>query len=220
MLRSGLVRLGVVAVLIAATVAVVSLAGGDSGPTASERAAAKRAQLRHLRKARARIEAKRRRDPAVRREVARLRAEQKPHFASGPRGRGSRAGQRALVEALERSITRDARRRFKAGKLNQNTHDTVCIHLVRPNTPHPPPPPLDAAQAGYECTAVTRRVGATSRTHAAIVGFPFWARVNFATGRYAWCKVTLLPSEGGIGGSLAEVPLPPICDVLGKGGPA
>jgi hypothetical protein len=63
-------------------------------------------------------------------------------------------------------------------------------------------------------------VPATSRTKASIIGFPFGARVNFRTGSYAWCKVNLLPSEHGIGDSLAFVPLPPVCDVLPRGGPA
>jgi hypothetical protein len=67
---------------------------------------------------------------------------------------------------------------------------------------------------------VTTRVPRSSRTDAAIIGFPFWARVNFRTGHYAWCKINLLPSEHGIGDSLAYVPLPPVCDLLTKGGPA
>jgi hypothetical protein len=213
----GFARLALLAVVIAAAVAVISAVDDEPRPpTAAEKAA----ELRKIEQARQRKEAERLRDPTVRRELARLKREQKAHFGSGRPGLGSRPKQEALVAALERSVTRDAQARFAAKELNKQARDTVCVHLVRPNTPKPPPPPLDATEAGYECTAVTNRVGATSRTKPVIVGFPFWARVNFRTGRFAWCKVNLLPSEGGIGGSLAEVPLPPICDVLGDQGPA
>lgn len=221
MLRSGFARLAAVAVVVAAVVAIVlAVDGGDPKPSASERTAVEKQRLARLEKEQARLRAKRLKDPVVRRELARLRREQQPHFAFGRPGQGSRAGQDKLITALERSITRDARARFKTRELNHTTYDTVCVHLVRPNTPKPPPPPLGTAQAGYECTAVTNRVPRTARNVAAIVGFPFWARVDFKTGRLAWCKVNLQPSEGGIGGTLADVPLAPICDILGDRGPA
>jgi hypothetical protein len=60
-----------------------------------------------------------------------------------------------------------------------------------------------------ECTAATVKFRTNaSRTGIAIVGFPFWVRVNFRTGRYAWCKINLVPSEHGIGDALA--PLAPV----------
>jgi hypothetical protein len=211
-------------VAVAAGVALVALSGGDSQPTPSKRAAAERARLTALRTEQARIRAAERRDPVLRRERARLRTEQQPHFGRASDGASwplkSRAEQDALVTSLERSITRDAVGRWRAHELNARVYRTVCVHLVRPNVPKPPPPPLSAAEAGYECTAVTDAVPASSRTHAAIVGFPFWARVNFRAGRFAWCKVNLLPSEHGIGDSLAFVPLAPVCDVSPDGGPA
>jgi hypothetical protein len=124
------------------------------------------------------------------------------------------------VRALDGAITHDANSRWRVGELNARVHRTVCVHLVRPNVRHPPPPPLTATEAGYECTAVTTALPATSRSYAGIIGFPFWARMNFKTGRFAWCKVSLQPSEGGIGGTLAYVPLEPVCDVAPRDGPA
>jgi hypothetical protein len=221
---SGPFRLLILLVAVAAGLALVALSGGSSEPSAPKRAAAERARVATLRTEQARIRAAERRDPVLRRERARLRSEQQPHFGRASGGVswpiGSRAEQDALVTSLERSITRDAVGRWRAHELNARVYRTVCVHLVRPNVPRPPPPPLSAAQAGYECTAVTDAVPASSRTHAAIVGFPFWARVNFRESRYAWCKVNLLPSEHGIGDSLAFVPLAPVCDVLPEGGPA
>jgi Ni/Co efflux regulator RcnB len=218
---SGWARLAVLALVVAAVGGAVAAAQRDPGPTAAERASAERARLVTLHREQARVRAAARRDPAIRRERARLRAEQRAHFARGRPARGSRRGQEALVGSLERSITRDARRRFRAGELDKRTIETECIHLVRPQALHPPPPPLSASSAGYECTAATVKLDTSvSRTGKAILGFPFWARVSFETGRYAWCKINLLPSEHGIGDSLAFVSLPPVCDLLKGQGPA
>src|SRR3954470_5856087 len=221
---SGPFRLLILGLAVAAGVMLVAMSGSPSGPSRAKRAAIERARLRNLHSEQARIRAAERRSPVLRRERARLRRQQRPQFARAevrvPWPVESHAQQATLVTALERSITRDARTRWRSGELNARVYRTVCVHLVRPNTPHPPPPPLSASQAGYECTAVTTSVSATSRTKASIIGFPFWARVNFRERRFAWCKVNLLPSEHGIGDSLAFVPLPPVCDVLPRGGPA
>jgi hypothetical protein len=218
---SGWFRLAALVLVVAAAGGAVALGGDDdSGPSPAQRAVAERARLARLDREAARLKAAARRDPVVRRERARLRSEQRPHFASGPPAHGTRRGQASLIGSLERSITRDSRARFRAGQLDKRVIETQCVHLVRPNRLHPPPPPLSARSAGYECTAATVKFDTTvSRTGTAILGFPFWARVNFETGRYAWCKINLLPSEHGIGDSLAFVPLRPVCDVL-KGGPA
>src|SRR3954454_15375714 len=223
---SGPFRLLILAVAVAAAVALVALARSSSSSDDAARAAAARgAQLQSLHSEQARIRAAERRDPVLRRERARLRADPRAHFARVPARAArwpirSRAEQEAVVGALERSITRDARARFKAGTLNARVRRTLCEHLVRPNRQNPPPPPLSAPEAGYECTAVTTFAAPSSRTKQAIIGFPFWARIQFRTGRLAWCKVNLLQSEHGIGDSLAFVPLPRVCDVLPKGGPA
>ena len=218
---SGWFRLALLVLVCGAVGGGIALANRASEPSAAERAAAERLRLARLHDEQVRVRAAALRDPAARRERARLRAEQRPHFARGRPGDESRARQTALVTALERSITRDARARFRAGKLDRRVLDTQCEHLVRPAVPVPPPPPLRARAAGYECTAATTRLHTSvSRTGISILGFPFWARVNFRTGRYAWCKVNLLPSEHGIGDSLAFVPLPPVCDLLKNAGPA
>jgi hypothetical protein len=191
----------------------------------SDPASAERARLRTLHAEQARIRAAELRDPVRRRERARLRADQRPRF--GRVGAGvdawpmkSHAEQNAVVTSVEQAITRDSLARWHAGSLNARVHRTICVHLVRPNRQHPPPPPLSAAEAGYECTAVTTFAPPSSRTKRAIIGFPFWARVNFRAGRFAFCKVNLQPSEAGIGDTLGYVPLPRVCDLLPKGGPA
>src|SRR3954451_1758518 len=83
---SGPFRLLIAAVAVAAVVAVVAVA--SSGSDHVDRGAVKRAQLRSLRAEQARIRAAERRDPVLRRERARLRADQRAHFARVPRGVG------------------------------------------------------------------------------------------------------------------------------------
>src|SRR4051794_36356019 len=219
---SGPFRLLILAVAVAAVVVLVAEA--SPGPDRAKRTAAERARLRTLHTEQQRIRAAERRDPVLRRERARLRADQRAHFARADAAARwpmkTHADQEAVVHSLERAITREALARWHAGSLNARVYRTLCEHLVRPNRQHPRPPPLSAAQAGYECTAVTTFAPPSSRTKRAIIGFPYWARVDFRSGRLAWCKVNLLPSEHGIGDSLAFVPLPRVCDVLPKGGPA
>lgn len=221
--RGKLRRLATVALALAALVGSIWLvsSSSDPAPTPQQRASAERQRLAKLHREMARLRAERRRDPVLRRERARLRAEQRPHFDRARPGSRSRGAQDGLVSAVERSITRDANRRFRARELDKRTLETFCVHLVRPQVPSPPPPPLSAERAGYECTAATLKFRTVvSRTGTAILGFPFWARVNFRTGRYAWCKINLLPSEHGIGDQLAFVPLAPVCDLLKGRGPA
>src|SRR3954464_5631082 len=96
--RSGVLRLVALVLAVGAVVALIAASsGGDSGPSTSERAAAEKARLAQLHRDQLRVRAAARRDPAIRRERARLRAEQRVHRAVGSPARGSRAGQEALV---------------------------------------------------------------------------------------------------------------------------
>ena len=45
------------------------------------------------------------------------------------------------------------------------------------------------------CTAVTSEV-LRDGVRAGVVGHPFFARVDYGTGRYAWCKVSGRAGEG------------------------
>ena len=209
MLKQGLSRLLVLALVVAGVVVGVSALTGDSAskPSAAERAAAERVRLRKLRLEEARVRAAARRDPTTVRERARMRLEQRPVFGHGRPGFRSRRGQSRLVARVEHAITRDAIARFEAGKLDRKAFDTECLHLVRPNTPHPPPPPIWATTAGYECTAIVDRLPVPKPT---IVGFPYWVRLSFKTGRYAFCKTRGRPGELAVRAD-ALVALPKVC---------
>ena len=152
---------------------------------------------------------------AALRERARLRKVQALHRARLPvAGPPTRASQARLVTALETSITRDARERLRTGEVDKHTARTLCEPFVRPSVDHPPPPPVGARSAGYECLAVTGEVALTGRTSAARSGYPFWARVDFRSGSYAWCKVNPRPGEHGAFAELAFVPPPRACNLV------
>jgi hypothetical protein len=64
----------------------------------------------------------------------------------------------------------------------------------------------------YSCLAVNTPI----RSAKGIVGQfgdPFWARIDFATGTFAWCKINPLPGEQASGAGAPSVPLAPACDL-------
>ena len=140
--------------------------------------------------------AKERRERAsrVRAETARLREEQRPR-----RGRASKnAPFPAVIDALERSITRDAR-----GRLEDPIRFTTCSPsgLTR-RAPNP-------RFAIYKCLAVTGE-SSTERGLPLQTGYPFVARVTRRSHRYAWCKQNPVAGEKA-GEAFARVPLSPEC---------
>ncbi len=160
----------------------------------------------------ARLAAARRNNPVVKREIVRLRAEQRPRVGRVPQRRPSPAAQAATTAALERSITLDAQARYRRHELEHPVLNTTCEYIPRPRMPRPV---ATDTGAGYDCTAVTVRVRAVpGQVPGEIIGFPFLARVNFRTGRFVWCKVSRRPAEHGTGDELAFVPVPKVCDVL------
>jgi hypothetical protein len=120
---------------------------------------------------------------AVRRELARLRADQRPHFGQ------TNARPRAAIEAaLARAITRDGRARARRGLLDPPILRTECERGlsggVDPRT----------GRAVFTCTAVRHTITG-QRGVQAVVGYSFVASVDFRRGRFCWCKINPLPSE-------------------------
>lgn len=123
------------------------------------------------------------RQAAVRRELVRLRADQRPHFG-GTRAR-SPAG---IVAALAQAITRDSRARARRGLLDPPIRRTDCERGlgggVDPRT----------GRAVFTCTAVRHEITG-ERGVGAVVGYSFVASVDFRRGRFCWCKINPLPGE-------------------------
>ncbi|HEV7462277.1 MAG TPA: hypothetical protein VGN78_17220 [Solirubrobacteraceae bacterium] len=165
--------------------------------------------------------AKRHHAATEQRRLAALSAQERRVLARDQRLHAGRAGalpsnpvaaQHAVLADLGRAITADARRRTAAGTLAGHVLTTTCAPFTRGPVRVAPPPTSTAA--GYECTAVTREIPRSSRNIAGAIGYPFWARVNFRRGTFAWCKVNLRPGERGVGGEAAVVALPPACNLL------
>ena len=131
--------------------------------------------------------AKMRTDAAKRRRVE---AEQRLR-----RARVSPAPRPKLVEALERRVLADARRRVAAGDLGQPVRRVEC-------EPHPRTAPRRAEETDpsrrsgrYHCLAVTSDiVGVGEGT----IGYPFLARIHYRTAALAWCKINPVPGEQSI----------------------
>jgi hypothetical protein len=119
--------------------------------------------------------------PHIRAELARKRAEQAPRRAVV-----AAAGRRAVLTGLERAITADARARVRRGLLPRRD-PVLRTHC--------------GARHGsadvFSCIAITAQTRKSRVTPVGVLlGYPFLARVDFATGRLAWCKLNPIPGEG------------------------
>ena len=142
-------------------------------------------------------------------EKARLRVDQAPHTGRASRG----ASRTVLIGALEHAITADGATRFRRGLLPDRIESVSCKPFVRPAVANPPQPPPGARTGRYECVAITGQAGGTAHSVGAEVGYPFWARVDFRSSSWVYCKVNRRPGEMGTGAELAFVPLTPVCDL-------
>jgi predicted nucleic acid-binding Zn ribbon protein len=148
-------------------------------------------------------------------EIRRLRADAQPHRATGRplrRGDDALAHRRALVRRTEALITRDARARVRAGTLAGPIAGTACepypgISDRRRDEADPAFP-----VGRYECIAYRGRVALPELEgvkRQGVLGYPFWAVIDYGPARMAWCKVTPRAGEGGR--SLESVPVPVPC---------
>jgi hypothetical protein len=189
--RAGRIAL---ALLPIAIIGLVLLLGPGIDDSKNERAQAERERL-------ARAEAER---------VERVRAEQRPRFRRAAPAGDDLAARAALVAALPAAIQADARRRVAAGTLDGPIRSVECESY--PRSVDGAGAHLDPSQATgrYSCLAVTRAVPANERNEALRIGHPYRVKVDFGTGRYAFCKVVGRPGEGAIG-TQTLVPIPAIC---------
>jgi type II secretory pathway pseudopilin PulG len=143
----------------------------------------------------------------LRRERAQLAADQRLHLAVGhrPAGPDSPAVRRQARPQLESVITRDARARVKAGKLDGPIRSTSCEPSTRQEETN-----LRAHTGLYKCLVTTGKIAPTQRTYSATVGYPFVATVDYRRFGFAWCKTNPRPGEKA-GHALARVLLDRRC---------
>jgi hypothetical protein len=170
--------------LLAGVVAISALVLPDARSGRDERTAAEAAQARA-----ARVE-----------RIRRIAREGRPQRGRGPAAGQLEAGEalrarRRLVAGLEAVIVADARRRVARGELRGPYRSATCFEFPKRLGQPPPAEDLRRAVARFECVAVAARVPTSDRTTGSLIGQPFRARVDFARGRFAWCKFVQRPGE-------------------------
>jgi hypothetical protein len=116
---------------------------------------------------------RRERDAAHERRTRALAAEQRPRF-----GRAAASAPAAALGDLSASILADARRRVRAGALDGPIRRVECEPFPRGVDP------AVARRSGrYACLAVT------SEFEGGAIGQPYRAKIDFESGRYAFCKI-------------------------------
>ena len=144
-----------------------------------------------------RAAAERRRDEAFQAAKRRRLAEEgRPRSGRGERPAGTLSptgtlrARQVLVGDLERAITRDARARVRAGKLDGPVLATEC--QVNPPSQRRLERDLSVRGSDYECLAVTSRDPEGRFT----VGHSFEATVDYRRFAFTWAKVCRPPGEG------------------------
>ena len=158
---------------------------------------------------------------ATAQRVAALRAKialrQKPHHGAARALRpppGATHAQRlaaraALVGAVERRITSDARARAKAGELDGPIVSTTCGPILKSKTAIPDDRVLTKHIGRYDCVAIKKHITDAEGANVAELGHAFVAALNFDTYTYTWCRNT--PAQGERGVALVFVRLDRAC---------
>jgi hypothetical protein len=126
-------------------------------------------------------------------DLAQTKREQRPRFdRAAPAGRDLGARGELVVTAVA-SIQADAAERSAAGEFNGPIDRVECEGYPPGAAPADRDPSL--RRGVYACIAVTSEIPATSGNRSGMVGHPYRMRIDFTTGRYAFCKVRGRPGE-------------------------
>jgi hypothetical protein len=127
---------------------------------------------------------------------ARIRREQQPHFASGPAATSGVPARRRLVDAASASVLADARRRVEAGTMDGPIEDVECEPFPRNVEGIGAEDSTELRYGRYSCIAVTARFEQSESTTGGLVGHAYRVRIDFDSGRYAFCRIAGRPAEG------------------------
>jgi hypothetical protein len=119
------------------------------------------------------------------------------------------AARKALVGAVERRITDDARARVKTGELTGPFSHTTCGPILKSKAAIPDDRVLGKSIGRYDCVAVKRDVTLHPGQKVAELGYAFVAALNFKTYTYTWCRNN--PAQGEAGKALVFVRLDRAC---------
>lgn len=121
--------------------------------------------------------------------LASINAEQRPHRSSGPAAGSDPAARDRLIAAVASEVRSDAARRG----------DAILRVGCEPYRP--------GGEGTLVCLAVTADTPATARNPAESQGHPYRVRVAFATGRFAYCRISPRATKK----LRADTPLAPAC---------
>jgi hypothetical protein len=119
------------------------------------------------------------------------------------------AARAALVTAVERRITADARARAAAHELDGPIAGTACGPILQSKDAIPDDRVLSKRIGRYDCVAIKRHIIGIGGEHVADLGHAFVAALNFDTYTYTWCRNT--PAQGERGVALVFVRLDRAC---------
>jgi len=141
---------------------------------------------------------------------ARIRREQRPRFVDGPAATSGVAARRRLLDAASASVLADARRRVAARQLRGPIRGIDCEPFPRNVASIGAEDSTEQRFGRYACLAVTAEFTETQSTSGGVLGHPYRMRIDFETGRYAFCKIAGRPAEGQLKRRLG-VTVPPVC---------
>ena len=140
--------------------------------------------------------------------LADTRREQRPRFGRGRAAGADVDARQALVASATGSIRADAGTRAAAGEWGGPILNVRCE--AYPPTVGRPADEIPSKRTGrYSCIAVTSHVPATPGNPPGIVGHPYRARIDFRSGRYAFCKIRGRPGELAV--RVPRVRIPSVC---------
>jgi hypothetical protein len=142
--------------------------------------------------------------------VERQRREQQPRFARGEPAAASLPARRHLLAEASVTVRRDARARVQTGALSGPIRGVQCEPYPRTVARRGAEEDPSRRFGRYACLAVTVEFGPSAEQGAGVIGHPYRVRIDFDSGRYAFCKISGRPGEGSIG-QAPVVPVPAAC---------
>jgi len=155
-----------------------------------------------IRESQQKSEAADRRERAERQErlIRELQAEQRPRFgrsetraAPGASPQAALATRGSQMEDLSATMLADARRRVRRGALDGPILRVECEPFPRSVVKPGADKDLGRRRGRYYCVAITAEFKRSEASIGGTLGHPYRAKVDFATGRYAYCKISGRP---------------------------
>ena len=119
-------------------------------------------------------------------------------------------GEGELVDQAGDAVLVDSRRRVEDGQLRGPIRRVDCEPFPRNVEEVGAEDSTEERFGRYFCLAVTAEFAETRATSGGLLGHPYRVRIDFDTGRYAYCKVSGRPAEGHLKRRLGPT-IPRIC---------